>query len=109
LDLLPAAVCNPCFVKILCGHPDFVEDRRWEVLALIYCRSTSELMGSPFHYTIQILQTDSSKFSLAGVFVTELFTQIVKIDGVFHPFMSTAEIIKLVVGLVFENSNHSTP
>jgi hypothetical protein len=106
-----AAVCNPRFVEVLCKYsgeyPDFVEDRRWEALALIYCRSTSELMGGMFHSAVQILQTDCRKLSLAGISVIELFTQIVKIDDVLRPFMSTAEIIKLVLGLVFENPNHS--
>jgi hypothetical protein len=110
-DQLRAAVCNPRFVEALCKYsgeyPDFIEDRRCEALALIYCKSTSELMGGMFHSAVKILQTDSRKLSLAGVSVIELFAQIVKIDDVLRPFMSTAEIIKLVLSLVFENSNHS--
>jgi hypothetical protein len=72
----------------------------------MYCRSTSELLAGMFHSAIQILQTESRNVGLSGVAAIELLTQMIKVDNVLRPFMSS-DAIKVVLRLLLANPNHS--
>jgi hypothetical protein len=107
---LRPSFCTPACAEALCkysgDYPDFVEDSRWEALAAIYGRETSELLGGMFHSAIQILQTGPRNVSRAGVAAIALLTQITKIDDLLRPFMSS-EVIRVVLNLLLTNPNHS--
>jgi hypothetical protein len=107
---LRPSFCTPVFAEVLCkysgDYPHFIEDSRWEALAVMYCRETSELLGGMFNSAIQILQTEARNVARSGVAAIELLTQMIKVDDLLRPFMSS-EVIKVVLNLLLRNPNHS--
>jgi hypothetical protein len=107
---LRPAFCTPSFAEVVCKYsgeyPDFIEDCRWEALAVMYGSATGELLRGMFHSAIQILQTESRNVCLAGVAAIELLTQMIRADSILRPFISS-DVIKDVLKLLLANPNHS--